>query len=308
MGSIRWIAFRVARVPGIRVVGLITIAAAVAAVVMSLPPMPQAPSYHQFADRRGFLGVPNFLNVVSNAVYALVGEAGMWVLMRRSAAGQPGGGNGDRHRSGESRLAGTASEPVPVSASRLGWADRLTFGTLFVGVLATTFGSAWYHLDPCNATLVWDRLPMTVAFMGLACGLVTERINAKAGALLLAPMAAAGIASVLYWYAGEQHGAGDMRPYILVQGLPLLMVPYVAVAWPGRYLPRRDLLIAVGWYVLAKVLELGDGAVFALGGVVSGHTLKHLAAAAGVYWIARAIRRNAGDADGVTQSGSHGTS
>jgi hypothetical protein len=269
MSWIQRIAARGARVPGIRAVGLIAIAAAVTAVAMSRPPIPQPAAYHQFVDTRAWLGVPNFLNVVSNAVYVVAGAAGMWVLLWGPAA--------------------------PGRASRLGWIDRLTFGTLFGGVLLTTLGSTWYHLDPCNATLLWDRLPMTVAFMGFACGLVAERINAKAGAILLAPLVAVGIASVLYWHSTEQRGAGDLRAYIVVQALPVLMVPYAALAWRGRYLPWGDLLIAGGWYVLAKVLEVGDGVVFAaLGGVVSGHTLKHLAAAMGAYWIARTIRRNAG--------------
>jgi hypothetical protein len=112
--------------------------------------------------------------------------------------------------------------------------------------------------------------------------------------ILLLPLVAIGIASVLYWSATERAGAGDLRPYILVQALPIVLVPYLALAWRGRYLPWGDLFISGGLYVLAKVLEVGDAAIFSLGGIVSGHTLKHLAAAAGAYWIARTIRRNAG--------------
>ena len=257
---------------GIRLAGLIAITVVVTIAVMSQPPIAQPASYHRFADDRALLGVPSFLNVVSNVVYVLAGGAGLWVLLRSPAAGHACG---------------------PLC---LGWADRVTFGTLFLGVLLTAFGSTWYHLGPCNATLVWDRLPMTVAFMGFACGLVADRINARAGAYLLLPLVALGIASVLYWNATEQHGAGDLRPYILVQAMPLLLVPYIAAVWPGRYLPRGGLFIALGWYVLGKVLEVGDGVVFALGGVLSGHTLKHLATAVGVYWVARAIRRGAGGA------------
>lgn len=46
---------------------------------------------------------------------------------------------------------------------------------LFTGVLLTFFGSAYYHLAPSDARLVWDRLPMTLVFMALlACVLSAE--------------------------------------------------------------------------------------------------------------------------------------
>jgi hypothetical protein len=48
----------------------------------------------------------------------------------------------------------------------------------------------------------------------------------------------------------------------------------------------------VGFYVLAKILETGDRQIFALTGhTVSGHTLKHLAAAMAGYWMLRMLRR-----------------
>ena len=40
-------------------------------------------------------------------------------------------------------------------------------------------------------------------------------------------------------------------------------------------------------YALAKTFEALDPQIFALGGVVSGHTLKHLAAAAAAAWLLR---------------------
>ena len=64
------------------------------------------------------------------------------------------------------------------------------------------------------------------------------------------------------------------------------------LAWfPSGQLCTRDVLLVLGWYVLAKVLERADAQVFALGGVVSGHTLKHIAAAAGAGWVLVALHR-----------------
>jgi hypothetical protein len=255
---------------------LLAMAALAVGITLSLPPQPQAASYHHLADRRVILGVPNFLDVVSNVPFALVGAAGVWLLAKDAAAARR------------------------ASPSRLGRADRWTFGAMFAGVFLTAFGSAYYHLAPDNARLFWDRLPMSVAFMGFLAGLIAERISPRAGAWLLGPLVLLGMAGVGHWQLTESRGAGDLRFYALVQAFPLAALPYVALALPARYLPARGLLIALGWYVLAKVLECLDAEVYAVGGVVSGHTLKHLAAAAGTYWVLRMIvqnrRRTAGEA------------
>jgi hypothetical protein len=62
--------------------------------------------------------------------------------------------------------------------------------------------------------------------------------------------------------------------------------------FPPRYMFGSDLVVLAGFYVLAKVLETYDRAIFGmLGHVVSGHTLKHLAAAFAGYWILRMLKR-----------------
>jgi hypothetical protein len=177
--------------------------------------------------------------------------------------------------------------------SRLDWQDRWTFGVMFAGVLLTAFGSGYYHLAPDNATLFWDRLPMTVAFMGLFAGMIAERISRKAGAWVLGPLVLFGMATVVYWRWTEGRGVGDLRFYAgLVQIFPQIALVYLVLAFGPRYLPRWSMFIALGWYVLAKGLEGFDAQIYAVGGIVSGHTLKHLAAAMGTYWILRAIMRN----------------
>jgi hypothetical protein len=156
----------------------------------------------------------------------------------------------------------------------------------------TAFGSAYYHLHPDNDRLMWDRLPMSVAFMSLVAAVLAERIDNKLGTWLLLPLIVAGVASVLAWHWSEQQGRGDLRPYYFVQFYPMLALPLLLLWLPSRYLKTSDFLLALGWYVVAKLCEHpGDVPLYQLGHVVSGHTLKHLAAAAGAYWILRTIDR-----------------
>jgi hypothetical protein len=150
----------------------------------------------------------------------------------------------------------------------------------FVAVILVGLGSAWYHHRPDNATLVWDRLPMTLAFASLTACLVAERIGLRAGRALFVPLLLAGAGSVFYWWAGEQAGAGDLRPYILIQYLPMLLVPCLILAFPRGPAADRPYWLLLAGYALAKILELNDDAVFAwTGQLASGHTLKHTAAA-----------------------------
>lgn len=60
---------------------------------------------------------------------------------------------------------------------------------------------------------------------------------------------------------------------------------------PAKYTRSADFAAVVGFYVLAKILEEADRQVFALGHIVSGHTLKHLAAATAGYWILRMLQK-----------------
>ena len=83
------------------------------------------------------------------------------------------------------------------------------------------------------------------------------------------------MAGVAWWAA-----TGDLRPYLLLQAAPLLLIPL----WQAQNAaPRRERLgfaIGIGLYVLAKAAELADAPILAATGFVSGHTLKHLLAAA----------------------------
>jgi len=243
---------------------LIGLTAAAIGALWVVPPIPQDPAYHQFADRRAFFGMPNALNVLSNAAFVLVGGIGLGFMARR----------------------GTSGSARPFSQP----ADAWPYVALFLGIALTGVGSGYYHLAPDNARLVWDRIPMTVAFAAIVAAVLVERISVRAGLVALPMLLGAGIGSVLYWQAAEARGAGDLRPYAFVQFFPLLIVPFIMLLFPSRYTRGGDLLGAAALYGLAKVFEIADAKVFAVGQLVSGHTLKHLAAAVATLLIIRMLR------------------
>jgi hypothetical protein len=156
-------------------------------------------------------------------------------------------------------------------------------------MLLTAFGSAYYHLAPDNTRLIWDRIPMTIVFASLVAAVIAERIGVHAGLRLLPFLIAIGAGSVLQWYADELHGHGDLRFYAAVQAYSTIVL-LLALLLPPKYSRGSDFAVVVGFYVLAKILELADQRVFAVGHIVSGHTLKHLAAAAAGYWILRMLQ------------------
>lgn len=226
----------------VRLAVLAVLAAAAVVAAFAHAPIAQDQAYHAFADTRSWLGLPNFLDVMSNVVFLLVGVHG---LRRSSAVNLP------------------------------------AYRTLCVGILLVSLGSAYYHRSPSDATLLWDRLPMTVAFMGLFALLLEERVT---DFKTLPVLVALGVASALYW-----RETGDLRAYILVQFLPLVLMPLILFLFPRRYLSGRMLMMAVFFYLVAKVLETYDREVFSSILVMSGHTLKHLSAGVASFFVIQAV-------------------
>lgn len=212
------------------------------------PALPQPGTYHAFADQRGAFGIPNFGDVASNAGFLIAGLAGLAIVL------------GGRAR-------------FELSSERWPWM------VFFAGLVLTAFGSAYYHLAPDNARLFWDRLPITIALMALLSSQIVERIGVRVGVALLVPMLVIGAATVVYWRATELAGAGNLMPYVILQGYTVLIMLWLALALPSRYTRGTDILWIFAWYVLAKVFEALDVQIFAIGNVISGHTLKHVAAA-----------------------------
>ncbi len=241
---------------------LIAILTVAIAVVFVLPPIPQDPNYHLFSDTRGFFGIPNFGDVASNLGFAIVGVLALVALMARRSD--------------------VFDHPR----------DARPYLVFFVGVALVSLGSAYYHWEPSNDRLLWDRLPMSIAFMAISAGVVADRIDAKAGnGWLLGLLIALGLGSLIYWDWTESLGRGDLRAYGLVQFYPMIAFPFIVWLFrEHRYTAGRYLLWVIAWYGLSKVLEFFDRGVFDLTAQsVSGHTLKHLAAAVATYVMLRML-------------------
>jgi len=234
-----------------------------AAICFMLPRIPQPLTYHNFADHRSLLGIPNFGDVASNLPFAVIGAWGLCFLWLSKS-------ESDRH----------FIDPR----------ERWPYFFVFVGLFLTALGSSWYHLNPNNTTLVWDRLPMTITFMAMVSAVMMERISLKLGIWLLPILLFVGLASVLQWHWSELQGSGDLRFYVVVQAYSAAAI-LIVLLLPARYTQSRDLGLVVVFYALAKVLEYFDKPIFAALRVVSGHTLKHLAAAAAGYCILHMVRK-----------------
>jgi hypothetical protein len=171
---------------------------------------------------------------------------------------------------------------IAVGAAGLLRLRRDTIGVvLFAGILLTGFGSSYYHLNPNDSTLFWDRLPMTLCFAAILAAVVEERVDARAGAILLWPLLAIGVFSLLLW-----RWTDDLRLYVWAQFFPFLMLVLILPLFPPKSTGASYWIIAAALYALAKLLEFYDEAIFS-GSILSGHTLKHLAAAAACFAILR---------------------
>ena len=219
-------------------------------ITAALGPIAQPQSYHLFADRRAWLGVPNFGDVASNGAFLLTGALGLIQCLRCRPEG-----------------------------ARHSWI------AFFGGVVLVCAGSAYYHWSPTNQTLVWDRLPMTIGFMGLYVALLSEFVEPRLERYLLAPAVLVGIASVAYWVITD-----DLRFYFGVQVLALVSVAVIVLTFRNSRGQNRYLGAAFVCYALAVTCEQLDREIFEfLNQAISGHTLKHLLAALAPFSIYRML-------------------
>ncbi|RYR22666.1 hypothetical protein Ahy_B03g067972 isoform A [Arachis hypogaea] len=250
------------------------------------PAIPQSQEYHDFADQRTFFGIPNALNVISNFPFMIIGLIGVILC----------------HHGNYFKLS--------LQGELWGWT------CFYVGVAAVAVGSSYYHLKPDDARLVWDRLPMTIAFTSIVAIFIIERIDERKGMISIIPLVLIGIISIVYWrqaysfvllctrplyywnlevhslikiHCGSQYYGDfilwqkffdDLRPYAVVQFAPCIAIPLMAILLPPMYTHSTYWLWAAGFYLLAKVLEAADKVIYEwTHHIVSGHTLKHLSAA-----------------------------
>jgi hypothetical protein len=227
---------------------------AIGAALQFVWPLSQPENYHHFADERSLGMLPNASDVLSNLVILAAGFANLgWVIRHAS------------HR------------PVQFPGMLVA----------AIGLILTAFGSAWYHAAPSDATLVWDRLPMTIVFAGILAMLWTSVTGSRVGwpAILILIVISAG--SVGYWLA-----TGSLWPYAIVQFGGLAAIVCMTVARKVDGLGGWVLLIV--FYGLAKAFESLDWQIWDLTHhMFAGHALKHIASGlAGASLIAVANASN----------------
>ena len=213
-------------------------------------PIAQDPAYYLFADGRTLLGVPNFWNVVSNLPFAVVGIWGLYAVLK-------------------------------IDPAHTRFELRNMYLVFFFGVFLTAFGSSYFHLEPADGSLFWDRLPMTIGFAGLFAAVIGEYGSTSTARHWLPIFLVIGASSVVYWQWTESLGRGDLRPYAIVQFLPMLVVPAILLINKRENDIRPYIWLMIAFYVGAKLLEFFDVEVFSGIQVISGHSLKHILAALG---------------------------
>ncbi|MEQ1880795.1 MAG: ceramidase domain-containing protein [Burkholderiales bacterium] len=238
------------------ILGAVTVGAIL--MVFRLLPIPQDSNYHNFSDGRTLFGLANLWNVISNAPFVFVGGFGLSRL---------------------SHLSPTA--------------PRVAYIVFCIGVMLVGLGSGYYHYSPSSQALVWDRLPMTIAFMAFFSMVVQDRVSQRLGSGLLWPLIVGGAASIRYWHWSELQGEGDLRAYVLIQFLPMLLIPLMLMLFSGKALNTAMLWATIGTYASSKVAEHFDGQILDALGFISGHSIKHLLGALAVFWTVIAFRRPA---------------
>jgi hypothetical protein len=220
----------------------------------------QPAHYHEFADQSAAFGVPHAADVFSNAGFALVAIWGWLTLRPRRASDH----------------------------LRAGWPGYKLF---LIGLFLTAFGSAFYHLAPDNARLIWDMLAIALVCAGLLAGVRGDIQGGSKSGIDVIVLALYAVASVAWWTMSDRNGAGDLRPYLLLQGLALILIPLWQAIYRCPHTDRIAFATAMALYILAKVAEVLDHEIATAFGFVTGHTLKHLiataATAAGVWGLIR---------------------
>lgn len=209
--------------------------------VFFVEPIPQDQEYHNFADKRTCFFVPNFWNVLSNLPFVILGIIGFFKIQKNLK----------------------------------NYELKSNYFWFYIGIFLTGFGSAYYHYNPNDSTLIWDRLPMTISFMSFFSLIIGEFINLSIGRKLLYPFLMIGFASINYWVIQN-----DLRFYILIQFLPIFLIPIIVVMSKHNALFKKYFYGIILVYFIAKILENKDYLVFEFTKLtISGHTLKHIAAA-----------------------------
>lgn len=225
-------------------------------VTAFLPVISQDPTYHDFANGRTIFNTPHFWNIISNVPISIIGLLGLIRLYKYS------------------------KNLEPALIKYWTW--------FFAGVFLVGFGSAYYHQDPTNKTLVWDRIPIGIAIVSLLSVFLHERVSPYLARITQLPLVALAISSVFFWIYTEIYGVGDLRFYILVQFGTIILIASLMLLFPKHQQSSSYLFYAFLSYLLAKFFEYFDKPTYEiLGNTLSGHTLKHLWVAVTIYFVYR---------------------
>ncbi len=216
-----------------------------------MDPILQDEKYHAFSDSAPLFGIPNFWNVISNLPFLLVSILGFSQLS------------------------------FPKDQKRL-------YQVLFLGIGLVGIGSCYYHWNPTSETLVWDRLPMTITFMTLFTIIIGEFISKIWSKRLFLPLLGLGLFSILYW---KMSSTGDLRLYGMVQFYPMVAIPVILIYFKDQQAATSGYWYLLAAYILAKYCEHYDPQIHDYFTVISGHSLKHIFAAFGLYCLVHAYKK-----------------
>jgi hypothetical protein len=224
-------------------------------------PLPQDPSYHLLADTRIFLGIiPRAGDVLTNLAILASGLFGLSLRNRMTLAPE----------------------------------ERTAANVLIAATLLTALGSTYYHWAPANATLVWDRLPLAIILISVLVLVAADRIHPLFAQHGIWPLTALAVASVIWWGVSEAMGRGDLLLYLIVRVGAGIAIALLVILRRGRHAGTKWLVAALICEVLMAALERLDHEIFRVtGGLISGHSLKHVmvgVALGFVFWWLR-VRR-----------------
>jgi len=218
----------------------------------------QPQSYYQFADSREFIGIPNGLDVMSNLALLYPAILGLALLQER-------GKNDYQYRDD--------IEPIILYS-------------FFSGMVLTFLGSVWFHLDPTDSTLMWDRLGMTIVLACYATLLISDFVSIEMAKKVHYPLIALGLLTIIYWLV-----AGDLRPYFIFKHQPIILIPILLVYGTKYYDRTKDYFWSFIFVILASTVESYDIEIFETIIFISGHTLKHIFAGTALWFVFKMIQQ-----------------
>lgn len=223
---------------------------ALATVYLIWPHLPSADraEYFQFADQRIILGIPNFMDVISNFGFLIVGVYGAVTTYKNKSLSK--------------------------FYSIMGY-------LISAAIVFTFLGSSYFHLNVTTERLFWDRLPMSFAFGSIVTLLAVDRLKVKQPLLLGVFIIGAALISVIGWRLEWF----SLKPYLVTQfGSILLSIAIISIRKKG-FVENRYVWLCIGFYAMAKFFEHFDTQIYSLGELISGHSLKHIISAVGIYYL-----------------------